>query len=58
MTDTKTQAIAVEMSFDKATKNKYVFAAPAGSAVEAVYVSKIVYSAQPRKVRLTIEVIE
>jgi hypothetical protein len=28
--DTKTQTVAVEMTFDKATKNKYVFAAPTG----------------------------
>jgi hypothetical protein len=32
--DTKTQTVAVEMTFDKATKNKYFFAAPTGSAVE------------------------
>jgi hypothetical protein len=56
--DTKTQAVAVEMSYDKATKNKYVFQAPAGSAVETVYVSKLVYAAQPKKVHVTIEVIE
>ena len=46
------------MTFDKATKNKYVFAAPTGAAVEAIYVSKLVCSSQPRKVRVTIEVIE
>ena len=56
--DTKTQTVAVEMTFDKATKNKYVFAAPTGSAVEAIYVSKLPYAAQPKKVRVTIEVLE
>jgi TolB-like protein len=57
--ETKTQTIAVvEMNFDKATKNKYVFAAPTGSALEAIYVSKLVYAKQPKTVRVTIEVVE
>jgi hypothetical protein len=56
--ETKTQTVAVEMTFDKATKNKHVFAAPTGAAVEAIYVAKLVYAAQPKKVRVTIEVIE
>jgi len=29
--ETKTQTVAVEMTYDKATKNKYVFAAPTRS---------------------------
>jgi len=56
--ETKTQTVAVEMTYDKATKNKYVFAAPTGSAVEPIYVSKLPYAAQPKKVRVTIEVLE
>jgi len=52
------QTIAVEMTYEKATKNKYVFSAPAGSAVEAIYVSKSVYVNQPAKVRVTIEALE
>ena len=55
--DTKTQTVAVEMTFDKATKHKYVFAAPSGAAVEAIYVSKLVYAAQPVGAR-DVEVIE
>ena len=56
--ETKTQTVAVEMTYDKATKHKYVFAEPTGSAVEAIYVSKLPYAAQPKKVRVTIEVLE
>jgi hypothetical protein len=56
--DTKTQTVAVEMTFDEATKNQYVFVAPMGSAVEAIYVSKLAYAAQLRKVRVMIEVLE
>jgi hypothetical protein len=57
--ETKTQTIAVvEMNFDKATKNKYVFSAAPGSALEAIYISKLLYAAQPKKVRVTIEVLE
>lgn len=56
--NTKTAPLVVEMTFDKATKHKYVFAAPSGAAVEAIYVSKLVYAVQPKKVRVAIEVIE
>jgi hypothetical protein len=49
--DTKTsQTFAVEMSYDKATKNKYVFAGPTGSAGEAIYASE--------GFRVTIEVLD
>jgi hypothetical protein len=56
--ETKTQTVAVEMTYDKATKTSTSLRRQTGSAVEPIYVSKLPYAAQPKKVRVTIEVLE
>jgi len=47
----------IEMTFSKATKNTYVFTAP-GTAVPTLYIQKSEFTEQPKKIAVTIEVVE
>jgi hypothetical protein len=52
------RTIAIEMTFQRSTKNTHVFSAPDGSAVEVLYVAKVAYAKAPAKIRIAIEVLE
>lgn len=53
------ETIVVEAEFTKSTKNTHVFKATEDeAAIPSLYVNRSAFGAQPKRVRITVEVLE